>query len=127
MRPSLFTTNFGKTQHLYMFMAQEPLVSHSFFIIEASQSHSDTPYSVQLLRTSDHNTQHSQATDIHVPGEIRTHNPSKRAAEDPRLRPRDHWDRHNIFICPYLIKVSVRPYYHQATVTRFYVPHCFVT
>jgi len=28
------------------------------------------------------------------PGGIRTHNPSKRAATDPRLRPRAHWDRH---------------------------------
>ena len=27
------------------------------------------------------------------PGGIRTHNPSKRAALDPRLRPRSHWDR----------------------------------
>jgi hypothetical protein len=30
---------------------------------------------------------------IHAPGGIRTHNPSKRAAEDPRLRLRGHWDR----------------------------------
>jgi hypothetical protein len=29
-------------------------------------------------------------TNIHG---IRTHNPSKRAAEDPRLRPHGHWDR----------------------------------
>jgi hypothetical protein len=42
--------------------------------------------------TSD-NIQHSQQTDIHAPGGIRTHNPSKRAAADPRLRPRGHWDR----------------------------------
>jgi hypothetical protein len=28
------------------------------------------------------------------PGGIRTHNRSKRAAADPRLRPRGHWDRH---------------------------------
>jgi hypothetical protein len=27
------------------------------------------------------------------PGGIRTHNPSKRAAADPRLRPHGHWDR----------------------------------
>ena len=27
------------------------------------------------------------------PGGIRTHNPSKRAAADPCLRPRDNWDR----------------------------------
>jgi hypothetical protein len=32
-------------------------------------------------------------TNIHAPGGIRTHDPSKRAAEDPRLRPRGHWDR----------------------------------
>ena len=40
------------------------------------------------------NTQHSQQTDMHAPpGGIRTHNPSKRAAADQRLRPRGHWDR----------------------------------
>ena len=39
------------------------------------------------------NTQHSQQTDIHAPGGIRTHNPSQRAAADLRLRPRGHWDR----------------------------------
>jgi hypothetical protein len=39
-------------------------------------------------------THFSQKTDIHAPGEIRTRNPSKRAAADPRLRHRGHWDRH---------------------------------
>jgi hypothetical protein len=39
------------------------------------------------------NTQHSQDTDLHASVGIRTHNPSKRAAVYPRLRPRDHWDR----------------------------------
>jgi len=38
------------------------------------------------------NTQHSQQTDIHALSRIRTHNPSKRAAADPRLRPRGDWD-----------------------------------
>ena len=33
-------------------------------------------------------------TNIHAPGGIRTHNLSRRAAEDLRLRPRSHWDRH---------------------------------
>jgi hypothetical protein len=33
------------------------------------------------------NTQHSQETDIHAPGGIRTHNPSKRTAEDPGVGP----------------------------------------
>jgi hypothetical protein len=40
------------------------------------------------------NRRHSQEWDIHDLGRIRTHNPSIRAAADPRLRPRGHWDRH---------------------------------
>jgi len=38
------------------------------------------------------NTQHSQEIDIHSSGGIRTHNLSKRAAADPRLRSCGHWD-----------------------------------
>jgi len=34
-------------------MPQEPLVGHNLPIFEASCSHSDTPHSVRLLRTSD--------------------------------------------------------------------------
>ena len=40
------------------------------------------------------NTQHSQQTNIHAPGEIRTYNLSRRVAADLRLRPRGHWGRH---------------------------------
>ena len=40
------------------------------------------------------NTQHSQQTDFHDPGGIRTRNPNNRAAADPRVRSRGHWDRH---------------------------------
>ena len=43
------------------------------------------------------NTQHSQHTNIHAPGGIRTHNLSRRAAADLRLRPRGHWDRHSTY------------------------------
>ena len=51
--------------------------------VEVSLPHSDTPYSVGLLWTSDEpvasdNAQHSQGTDIHAPGGIRTCNPTKR-------------------------------------------------
>jgi hypothetical protein len=51
-----------------------------------------TTQSVGLLWTRDQlvaetstwqNTQHSQETDIDAPGGIRTHDPSKREAEDP--------------------------------------------
>ena len=38
------------------------------------------------------NTQHSQ-TDIHAPSGTQTHNLSRRAAADLRLRPHDDWDR----------------------------------
>ena len=41
------------------------------------------------------NTQHSQDTDVHTPGGIRTHDLSRRAAVDLRLRPRGHWNRHS--------------------------------
>ena len=39
------------------------------------------------------NTQHSQQKNIHVPGGIRTHDRSRQAALDLRLRPRGYWDR----------------------------------
>jgi hypothetical protein len=42
------------------------------------------------------NTKHTQVTDIHVSDGIGTRNPSKRAAADPRLRPRGHQDRQNM-------------------------------
>jgi ArsR family metal-binding transcriptional regulator len=38
-------------------------------------------------------TQHSQQTNSNASSGIRTHNLSRRAAEDLRLRPRDHWNR----------------------------------
>ena len=41
------------------------------------------------------NTQHSQQTNIHAPGGIRTHDRRRRAAVDLRLRPRGYWDRHH--------------------------------
>jgi hypothetical protein len=53
-------------------------------------SHTDTqPQSVGLLWTRDrpsqpHNTQHSQQTNIHAPGGVRTRDPSRRSAADPR-------------------------------------------
>jgi len=56
--------------------------------------------SVGLLWTSDQPVaktstwQHTiLTTDHHAPGGIRTHNLSRRAAVDLRLRPRVHWDR----------------------------------
>jgi hypothetical protein len=70
-------------------------------IIEDSWSHSDKPHSVGLLWTSERpdaetsTWQQSQQTNVHAPGRIRTHNPSKREAADPRFKTRGHWDRPN--------------------------------
>jgi hypothetical protein len=44
-------------------------------------------------------TQHSQDTDIHASGGIRTRNLSKRGAADPRLRLRGYCDRHKNLLC----------------------------
>lgn len=62
----------------------------------------DTPQSLELLWTTDQpvaqtsdNIQHPQQTDIHaLPGEIRTRDPTKRAASYPRLRTRRHCEMH---------------------------------
>jgi hypothetical protein len=53
--------------------------------------------------------------DIHAPGGIRTHNPSKLAAVDPRLRPRGHWDRWHCLIV--IKKRSERTFF-------FLLPNC---
>ena len=49
------------------------------------------------------NTQHSQQTNNHAPGGIRTHERSRRAAVDLRLRPRGCWDR-LVFLLEYYLK-----------------------
>jgi len=84
-----------------LLMARQPSVRQGLLIIEVSTSHTTTSsQSIRLLWTSDQlvaetsdNTQHSLHTDIHAPIRIRTHNLSRRAAADLRLRPRNQWDR----------------------------------
>jgi hypothetical protein len=80
-------------------MARNLLIGHDLLIIEAGPPCSDIPGSVltsdrPTQRPLSDNTQHSQQTNIHAPGGIRTHSPSKLAATDRRLRPRGHQDRH---------------------------------
>jgi len=91
-------------------VALRPNADHGLFILEVSRSHTTTHhirqgFSGQVISPSQRplpeDTQCSTKTDIHAPGGIRTHNPSKRAAVDPRLRPCDHWDRQN---CQLLIE-----------------------
>jgi len=76
------------------------VVALGLLIVEVSRSHTDTPHSVGLLWTSDRPTSESQHTTLSRDrhpflGEIRTHNPSKRAATDQCRRQRGHWDRRN--------------------------------
>ena len=56
------------------------------------------------------NTPHSQQTEIHALGGIRTRNPSKRAAVDPLLRPRGKRDRHRytyMFFIKWCLKSNI--------------------
>jgi hypothetical protein len=83
--------------------------------VEVSWSHTTvgrTPLDEWSARRRDNLTTHntSQETDIHAPGGIRTHNPSNRAAEDPRLRAHGHWDRRDhmyIFIIIIIIIIII--------------------
>ena len=84
-------------------MALQPNAGHGLLILdEVSRSHTTTHHSrwdssgrviSPSQRPVPDNTQHSQQTNIHALGGIRTHNLSRRAAADLRLRPRGHWDR----------------------------------
>ena len=96
--------------------AQQPLMDHSFLLIEAARSHSDTPHSLGFLWTSDQpdaeplpdKTQHCREINIHEHGGIHTWNPSKRTAANPCLRQRGHWYRQHIVFTSYIFPVILR-------------------
>ena len=98
-RNLLYITNMS----FMIFLEQQPSVGQGILIDEVSRSHTTTHHTRQdssgrVISSSQRplpdNTQHSQQTDIHAPGGIRTHNLSRRAAVDLHLRQRGHWDRH---------------------------------
>ena len=60
------------------------------------------------------NTQPSQQTNIHAPSGIRTHDLSRRAAVDLRLRPCGHWDR------PLLTCYFLQSNFHRKLQTTHY-------
>jgi len=85
------------------FSARQPALGRSLLIQEVSRSHTTSQHirydsSGQVIISSQRpppdNTQHSQQTDIYAFGGIWTHNLSRRAAAEPRLRLRGHYDRH---------------------------------
>jgi len=81
---------------LFYPVALRPPAGHVLLIQEVSRSHTTMHQSLYdpsgpaispSHRALPHNTQHSQQTDIHATGGIRTHSLSRRAVEDLRLRP----------------------------------------
>jgi len=79
-----------------------PNAGHDLLILEVTRSHTTTHHSRydssgRVISSSQRplpdNTQHSQHTNIHAPGGLRTHDLSRRAAVNLRLRPRGHWYR----------------------------------
>jgi len=97
-------------------MEQQPLVGQGLLIIEASLPHSDTPHSLGFLWTSDKpdaeplpdKKQHCREIHIHEPGGIQTRSPSKRAAANPSLVQRGHWDRPHSVFTSYIFPVILR-------------------
>ena len=81
-----------------LFLARQPPVGQGH---EVSRSHTTTHHSRydssgRVISSSQRplpdNTQHSEQTNIHTSSGIRTHSLSRRAAANPRLRQRGHWD-----------------------------------
>ena len=62
-------------------------------------------------------TQHSQETDTHAPGGIRTRIPSKRAAADQRFTPHGHWNRHAMRIGKWKWNAEFRSEYWRGKIT----------
>jgi hypothetical protein len=88
---------------LFIFCCSSTLFQVMAYLYGTSRSHSHTPHSVGLLWASDQSDAETctwQHTSLRryiylcPPDGIRTQNPSKRAATDPHLRRRGHWDRH---------------------------------
>ena len=80
-------------------MALRPIAGHGPLIHDVSRSHTTTHHSRydssgRMISSSQRPLpDKTQQTDIHAPGGIRTHDLSRRAAADLRLRPRGYWDR----------------------------------
>jgi hypothetical protein len=89
-----------KRLHCFL-IAHQPQLGQCLLIMEGSLSHLDTSHSVGLLRMSDRpdaetsTWQYTTLTRDRLPCLRRDSNPQsqQRVAADPRLRPRDYWDR----------------------------------
>ena len=99
--------------YIFSFLARQPPVGPDLLIHEVSRSHTTTQHSRwdssgRVISSSQKpvpDNTHKRQTSM-SPGGIRTHNLSRRAALDLRLRPRCHWDR--LFIWLDFIKLVQR-------------------
>jgi hypothetical protein len=109
----------SQTSQFPFFVAQQPLLGQGL-LLSSLHDHTQTHHigldlcgrvTSAMQGALPDNTQNSQETDVHAPAGIRSHNPSKRAAADPRLRKRSYWDR-----TIHRVKISVIwKVYHTAT------------
>jgi hypothetical protein len=90
------------------FMAQQPVLGQDFTITLSETHHTQYDSSGRVIsptqRPLPDNTQHSQEIDTHAPSGIRTRNPSKHEAADPRVRRRGHRDRQFWCVAPCNLK-----------------------
>jgi hypothetical protein len=78
-----------KNVYFFFYHGARAPFGQGLLIIEDSRSHSDRQTTLWTsdqpdAETTRDNTQHSQETDIRVPGGVGTHNPSKRATAHTR-------------------------------------------
>ena len=73
---------FSPTPKFFFALSCTLFILHPYLVLAV-----DSPASCLLSLPTTHNT------NIPAPGGIRTRNPSKRPAADPRLRPLGHWNR----------------------------------
>jgi hypothetical protein len=109
---------------IFCFWRDCPMVGQGLLKHEVSRSHTTHHprwYSSGRVISSSQrplpNTQHSQQTNIHDPGWIRTHNLSRPAATDLRLRPSGHWERLTYIILHH--KNMKTPEWTQETITTW--------
>jgi hypothetical protein len=91
-----------KTQRIFFYslaqLAPKPPHCWSFYTIRHTHVTTLLDDGSSLRRPLHDNTQHSQETDIHAPGEKRTHDTSMLAVTEPRLKRLCHWDRITVHI-----------------------------
>ena len=70
--------------------------------------------------------QHSQETDIHAPGGIRTGNRSRRAAADSHLRLSGHWDREVVGQMKLILRRFILlVFWYHTTTNKWFANTCF--